>query len=213
MKLKEAELVQALIELCDKNGSKTSEINHVLPNFSKSSIKRALQRAVKAGVVQANAGTLRFRLSSKAREKLRERSAARAARSKNKLEKGNHRSKSQKAEKSTNNRKASKSAKEAGQKGRKGRRRRKSKKGKKDKKGKKGKKGKRRSRGRKGKKEKKGKRGRGRSRGRKGKKGTKRGRKPLAKEESDAAPSEGTGRRWGRFFKWNNALLSTFIHI
>merc|ERR1712240_283027 len=100
-KIKEAELVQVLISLCDKKGSRPSDINHALPQFSRGSIKRALQRAVKAGVVQANTGALRFRLSSKAREKARERSLARAEKSKKQAQAGNRRSRSRKGSKST----------------------------------------------------------------------------------------------------------------
>merc|ERR1712240_65674 len=206
MKIKEAELVQVLISLCDKKGSKPSDINRALPQFSRGSIKRALQRAVKAGVVQANTGALRFRLSSKAREKARERSLARAEKSKKKqAQAGNRRSRSRTGSKSTSkNRRLSKKRRKS-KKGRKGRKRRKSKKGKKGKKGKRGRKG--RSRGRKGKKGKKGgrKRGKSKKRGR-GKKGTKKHRKPQAKDaQSDAPPSERTGSRWSRFFKWNSA--------
>ncbi|KAK7112865.1 hypothetical protein V1264_012247 [Littorina saxatilis] len=185
MRLKEAELVNVLIDMCDKNGSSPSKIGEAFTRrcgshmtISKSSIKRALQRAVQAGRVQKPRGgsNHRFRLTP-----------------------------SMMRFPSRHGRKGRSKGRKLSKRGRKKNKKKKSKRRKKSKKGRRGKS----KKGRRGKKKK----GRGRKRGRKGKgKGRKRGRKKKAKAPKKkkepaaaAAPAEEAGRcsRLAGYFGWN----------
>ncbi|KAL8602029.1 hypothetical protein ACOMHN_008520 [Nucella lapillus] len=162
--IKQAELVSILLDLSDKNGSSTSAIRDALSRkhggetIAMSSIRQALQRAVRAGDIQLNSANYRFKLNpNKFNELSGLNRCQKKKRGKRKGSRGRKRSRGRKKK----NKKKGKSRR---------RRRRRSRKGK-------GKKGKGKGKGR-----------RRRRRRKKGKKGKKGAKKKAPKADADPPP-------------------------